>query len=337
MWRYSESREAREGLPDKQRGPFSMRNMEEKSLVQLWKESTDGTMWSRLDVTKELTIIETLATRPRIPQDHLIFRIFRAFPDPSKQIKVVILGQDPYPAILQVSAEEQDPTSRSDWDETQAVSRACGFSFSSPLGCLPLSLRTVMSEILREFPQPSDRRRSGLAISSDYSGDLSYLVGQGVFLLNTFLTIAVDTVSDRGSGIPNSHKSWGTFTTQVLNFIRRICPKAVYLALGGKANDLLKASGITDAIVTDHPAARGGSRNPFAKSGIFIKTDELLEKRGLTKIDWIPMKIAIDIEYYKIPNGVETIEAEAIGAPLEDIPLPPVQDEDITQSSDDEE
>lgn len=282
------------------------------SLLDLWHASTAGTKWSEIDLTEELRVINTLAAPPRIPEDHLIFRIFRAFPDPAKQIKVVLLGQDPYPEMLQI------PVTDGEEDETQAVSRACGFSFSSPLGNnLPFSLRIMIAEILRSFPQPLVERvsaRAGakplpprVAVASDYSGDLSYLVADGVFLLNTFLTIAVDPKSERGNGKPKSHESWVTFTTQVLNFIRRTCPKVVYLALGKQAADLLKASGITDAIETDHPAkARYGGRNPFAGSNIFIQTNALLEKRGLRAIDWIPMKKAIDIKYFDA-SAVETV------------------------------
>ncbi len=266
---------------------------------ELWLAATAGTPWSSVNVKRELDNVEGLALRPRIPDDHLIYRVFRAFPDPRRQIKVVLLGQDPYPEVLGIPTGEED--------QEIPVSRACGFSFSSPLGNLPLSLRIIISEILREYPQPTvergGRRAPRAAVASDYSGDLSYLISEGVFLLNTYLTVSFDGTR----GIPLSHTSWIAFSTQILKFIRRTCPNAVYLALGKKAADLMKASGINDAIECDHPANRFGGRNPFNGSDLFITANALLEKRGVSKVDWIPMKKAVDTKYYVIPPSTMTL------------------------------
>lgn len=282
-------------------------SMQPASLLELWRASTDGTPWCQVNVARELQHIDRLAVRPRIPDDHLIFRIFRAINDPKKQIKVVLLGQDPYPEMLSIPVADADTIAafgsddpREEVDDTphRKVSRACGFSFSSPLGSLPFSLRIMIAEILREYPQPlvpRPNRASRAAVASDFSGDLSHLVADGVFLLNTFLTI--ERQGDRG--MPKSHTSWVCFTTQILNFIRRTCPNAVYLALGKQAADLLKASGVNDAITTDHPAnARFGGRTPFVGSDIFRQANALLETRHVEPIDWIPMKDAVDVNYF---------------------------------------
>lgn len=261
-----------------------------ETLDGLWKSSVKDTPWEELNLTRELQNVEVHAKRPRLPADHLIFRIFRAFRDP-RRIKVVLLGQDPYPEILHIKQGGEDLT----------VSRACGFSFSSPYGSLPLSLRRVFVEILREYPQPPVGKRA--VIASDFSGDLSYLVAEGVFLLNTLLTIEFDGTR----GLPDSHRSWVAFTTQILSFIHRKCPKVVFLALGKKAADILKASDIPDAIETDHPANRFSGRHPFVGSDIFIQTNERLKKRGLTPVDWIPMLVAVDTEYHKEDEDVREL------------------------------
>jgi uracil-DNA glycosylase len=289
------------------------------TLLDLWKQSTDGTVWEEVGINRELVNIDKLALKPRIPDDQLIFRVFRVFPHPELQIKLVLLGQDPYPEIL----------------KNPEVSRACGFSFSSPLGGLPLSLRTMFGEILREFPQEATAKAGSKVpkpvIPSDYSGDLSYLIGEGVFLLNAYLTIE----NEGGRGKPDSHKSWVCFTTQILNFIRRMCPKAVYLALGKKASDLLKASGVTDAIECDHPANRFGGRHPFKGSDIFLQANELLKKRGIEPVDWIPMKNAVDTEYY-IPTEIPRRAPRATKIVLPEEPVA-IQDRKIDEISEGEE
>lgn len=314
------------------------------TLLELWHDSTDGTVWSTMNVTKELNHVEGLARRPRIPADHLIFRVFRAFQDPQRQIKVVLLGQDPYPEVLHIP----DPTQPSDDPRGEevapktAVSRACGFSFSSPLGNLPKSLQTVFSEILREYPQPpvqEGKRAARAAKTTDYSGDLSYLVADGVFLLNTFLTIRMEEDTKGPHGIPKSHTSWLVFTTQVLNFIRRTCPNAVFLAFGRPSADLMKASGITDAIETDHPASRIAGRNPFRGSNVFIRANEILVKRGVVSIDWIPMKTAVDTKYYEVSRAAprSRIITPALAAMLvNQQPKPQVQLEVSSDEDEDE-
>lgn len=310
-----------------------------ETLLELWNESTVGTPWSQLDLNRELTNCEKLAVKPRIPDDHLIFRIFRAFNDPQRQIKVVLLGQDPYPEVLRIPLPFK-PEDLNDGEEepTIQVSRACGFSFSSPLGGIPVSLRTIFREILQEFPQrPPSMGEAGegrklplrRVTYKDYSGDLSYLIADGVMLLNTYLTIHFNGIK----GISASHTSWLAFTTQILNFIRRICPDVVYLALGKNATDLLKASGINDAIECDHPASRGGGRKPFKGSDIFSNANALLVKRGIKAIDWIPMKKSIDCQYY---------DPKIAGPKIKEIlpikePIPVYESHDDLSASDDSE
>ncbi len=256
-----------------------------QTFEELWLQSVQGTPWATLDLSRELRNVEKHAVRPRIPSDHLVFRVFRAFKDPKKQIKVVLLGQDPYPEMLKIVDElnsSQTPLS---------VSRACGFSFSSPHGGLPVSLRKMFVEILREFPKDAE------GPASEYSGDLSYLISEGVFLVNTLLTVHYD--GTRGKS--DSHTSWEAFTTQILGFVRRTCPKAVFLSLGKKAADVLKDSGVTDPIHVDHPANRSVGRNPFVGSNIFLQANERLMKRGLEPVDWVPMRKAVDTKYYEFP------------------------------------
>jgi uracil DNA glycosylase len=272
---------------------------DQKTFYELWEATIKGTSWEKLDVKEELELIESKAVRPRIPADHLVFRLFGEFNRPEEQIRVVLLGQDPYPEILTVPVSEDEDSEAID---TQ-ITRACGFAFSSPHGNLPFSLKIIFREILREYPQEvpeivRGKSRDRRAKAEDYSGDLSYLIGQGVFLLNSMLTLTVKE-GDKTGGPSKLHTSWLCFTKKILNHVKRTCPDAVFVALGKPAKDLYKGAEITDAIEVDHPAnARFGGRNPFLGSGVFQAVDERLVVRGLTPVNWVPMKESVDNFYF---------------------------------------
>lgn len=105
-------------------------------------------------------------------------QIFNAFHLPYKDVKVVILGQDPY----------------------HGVGEAHGFAFSTLSSKLPPSLKNIYKELYDD-----------LGIEKDYNnGDLTPWVKQGVMLLNTGLTVEKDK--------PNSHKNlgWHEFTDVVI-------------------------------------------------------------------------------------------------------------------------
>lgn len=246
-------------------------------LVTLWREAVKGSEWTRLDVTRELQHIEQKIQNDEIlPQKHNIFRIFSIL-TPAK-IKVVLLGQDPYPEMIDIENKDGDHIS---------VPRACGFSFSSPLGKLPMSLRTMFKEM-------------GTENFAKKSGDLSYLVGSGVFLLNTFLTVKFD--EDKGSGRPGSHTSWKCFTHKVLKFIRTENRSVVWMALGDDAKYTMEQASINDNeyIYAAHPASvRFGRRSGgFLGSKIFLRVNDRLRDRKMEPIDWDPMDVSLDVEYY---------------------------------------
>lgn len=294
------------------------------TLHELWMTATLGTGWERLDVRRELEHIERLAVRPRLPWDHLIFRLFKVFKDPAA-IRVVLLGQDPYPEIVSSRVPKRGAVFLEEDDEepeevVEPVPRACGFAFSSPLGKLPLSLRTIITKILVTYPQDEmeiaspakdaapDSKITRKPITSDYSGDLSYLLPQGVFLLNTMLTIELD--EEKGSGRPRTHTSWLPFTHAVLTFIARSFPYTVAMALGRDALRLCEACFPKARIMScDHPAAGrfGGGKNSFKESNIFAEVDQASEKFcrhsevDHKPIDWVPLMHPIDTRYFVRP------------------------------------
>lgn len=249
-------------------------------LNALWRKAVEGTEWTKLDVTRELQHVQQMIQDDEIfPQQHNIFRIFNKL-SPSK-IKVVLLGQDPYPDVVDVEDEDGDMIS---------IPRACGFSFSSPLGKLPLSLRTIFKEI-------------GVENFGKKSGDLCYLVGSGVFLVNTFLTLKID--EGKGTGKPGSHTSWKCFTHKVLKFLKTENRSIVWLALGDDAKYTMEQASINDNeyIYAPHPASiRFGKRaGGFLGSKVFTKVNDKLRDRKVETIDWDPLDVPLDTKYYIKP------------------------------------
>ena len=175
--------------------------------------------------------------------------VFNAFRLSYKDVKVVILGQDPY----------------------HGVGEAHGFAFSTLNTKLPPSLKNIYKELYDD-----------LGIQKDYSnGNLFSWVKQGVMLLNTGLTVEKDK--------PNSHKDlgWHTFTDAVIQKLNEREDPIVFILWGNNA--IAKKQYITNkrhlVIESAHPSPFS-ARNGFFGSKPFSKTNEFLEKNGKSKIRW---------------------------------------------------
>jgi uracil-DNA glycosylase len=177
-------------------------------------------------------------------------QIFNAFNStPFDKVKVVILGQDPY----------------------HGKGQAHGLCFSVPKGIKPPpSLVNIFKEI-----------RNDLNLPIPLEGDLSYWAKQGVFLLNTILTVEAK--------MPASHqgKGWETFTDRVIQVISEQRTGVVFLLWGRFAQN--KAALIDG---TKHHILKAPHPSPFsAHSGFlgckhFSQANALLKQQGLTPIDW---------------------------------------------------
>lgn len=177
--------------------------------------------------------------------------IFSAFEKcPFDKLKVVILGQDPYPT----------------------PGHAHGLCFSVPDTVKPLakSLQNIFKEI-----------ESDLGIPTPKTGNLERWAEQGVFLLNTVLTV--------NAFQPNSHKNfgWETFTDHVIQTISNEHTGIVFLLWGSQAQ--AKASLIDRSkhhiLFAPHPSPLSAYRGFFGCKH-FSKTNELLALQNKTTINW---------------------------------------------------
>ena len=166
-----------------------------------------------------------------------------------EDIKVVIIGQDPY------------------HEEGQAM----GLSFSVPKGIeIPPSLKNIYKEISSE---------TGFAMPNH--GDLTGWAKQGVLLLNSVLTVR--------KGQANSHKNkgWEFFTDGIIKKISENKENVVFLLWGANARSKKALIDTKKHLVleTVHPSPLS-AYNGFFGSGHFVKTNEYLKANGQQIIDW---------------------------------------------------
>lgn len=176
--------------------------------------------------------------------------IFNAFKlTPLSDVKVVILGQDPY------------------HEEGQAH----GLAFSTPDGRpIPRSLSNIFKEINAEYDYP---------IPS--SGCLEKWARQGVFLLNTVLTV------EEGNANSHSKCGWQTFTDNVISILNKQSQPIVFMLWGKQAEK--KKELITNenhlVLITSHPSPFSARRGFFGCDH-FKKANEYLTKNNKKEIDW---------------------------------------------------
>lgn len=181
------------------------------------------------------------------PKKEDLFNAFHV--TPYKDVKVVILGQDPY------------------FNEGQAH----GMCFSVKPGVkIPPSLMNIYKELNLEL---------GLKIPNN--GYLMKWAKQGVFLLNTVLTVR--------KGQPNSHKDigWINFTDAVIELLNKIDRPVVFLLWGNNAKEKKKFLNNKKHLVLEasHPSPFAANRG-FFNCNHFKLANEFLEKNNIQGIDW---------------------------------------------------
>lgn len=219
-----------------------------------WEE-VFNTDTCKYELTSIMEKLKNIAYRGNtiFPLEHEIFNVFELCP--LDNIKVVIIGQDPYPSF----------------DDIVGLPMACGLSFSGRLnGKKPSSLNNVFKEIKRTFPN--------IALNHY---DLTSWAKQGVFLLNTSLTV--------NQGQPESHikeRVWNYFTEYIIRTICEKKPGTIFCLWGAKAKAL--ANGNT-AIISKtkchileagHPSSLNSSGPKFAENDHFAHIYFIIENKN---------------------------------------------------------
>lgn len=181
------------------------------------------------------------------PEDKNQFKAFEL--TPLKEVKVVLLGQDPY----------------------HGPGQAHGLAFSVPEGIpLPPSLRNIFKEISGD-----------LQIEMNENGNLERWAKQGVLLLNTTLTVR--------AGVAGSHQNqgWETFTSQVIKTLSEQCNDLVFLLWGKPASSKKKLIDQSRHHILEsvHPSPLSAYRGFFGCRHFSI-TNRILTEKGLSPVNW---------------------------------------------------
>lgn len=189
---------------------------------------------------------EKAAGKTIYPPGSMIFNAFNT--TPFDQVKVVILGQDPY----------HNP------------GQAMGLSFSVPRGVrIPPSLKNIYKEL-----------QSDLRVAPPDHGDLTHWATQGVFLLNAILTV------ERNKAGAHKNIGWQDFTNVVIRTLSQERQHLVFMLWGGFARKKKSLIDTDQHLVLEaaHPSPLAGGA--FFGSAHFSQANEYLTAHGHQPIDW---------------------------------------------------
>lgn len=183
------------------------------------------------------------------PEWSKVFRAFEACP--FDKLKVVILGQDPYP--------------------TAGHAHGLCFSCEANVRPLPKSLQNMFKEL-----------ESDLGVKAPQNGDLNFWAEEGVLLLNSILTVR------EGKPLSHANKGWEEFTDAVISVINEQSSGVIFLLWGSPAQQKGKHIDETKHIVikAPHPSPLSAYRGFFG-SKPFSRVNEELKKLGKGEIAWV--------------------------------------------------
>jgi uracil-DNA glycosylase len=174
--------------------------------------------------------------------------VLRAFTEPFADVRILIVGQDPYP--------------------TPGHAVGLSFSVDAQVRPIPRSLQNIYREL-----------RSDLEVSPPDSGDLSVWSTRGVLLLNRVLTVA--------PGAPGSHrgKGWEMVTDQAIRALVGRGTPLVAILWGRDAQSLRASLGRVPCIESAHPSPMSADRGFFG-SRPFSRANASLVGQGAQPVDW---------------------------------------------------
>ncbi|MDO4441182.1 MAG: uracil-DNA glycosylase [Moraxella sp.] len=182
------------------------------------------------------------------PPKSLIFNALNT--TPLSDVKVVILGQDPY----------------------HGAGQAMGLSFSVPkIIPKPPSLQNILKELAMDLNIPMSAH-----------GDLTHWAKQGVLLLNATLTV------ENGQAGSHQGRGWEEFTDAIIDVINRQTDRTVFILWGSYAKKKGRFIDTTRHLIltANHPSPLSANRGGFFGSRPFSQTNEYLIRHGKGVIDW---------------------------------------------------
>lgn len=188
---------------------------------------------------------EVAAGRTYLPEGRLVLR---AFERPMSQVRVLVVGQDPYP--------------------TPGHPIGLSFAVDRDVRPVPRSLANIYREL-----------RTDLGISTPQHGDLTAWSDQGVLLLNRVLTVE--------PGRPASHrgKGWEAITETAIRALVARGGPLVAVLWGKDAQTLRPMLGGTPVIASAHPSPMSADRGFFG-SRPFSAVNTMLAEQGGEPVDW---------------------------------------------------
>jgi uracil-DNA glycosylase len=174
--------------------------------------------------------------------------VLRAFTQPLDDVRVLIVGQDPYP--------------------TPGHPIGLSFSVAPDVRPIPRSLQNIYREMVDD-----------LGVRRPTTGDLSPWAAQGVLLLNRVLTVAP------GASGAHRGKGWEQVTDQAIRALVARGGPLVAILWGRDAQSLRPLLGSTPRIESAHPSPMSADRGFFG-SRPFSRANALLVEQGGHPIDW---------------------------------------------------
>lgn len=174
--------------------------------------------------------------------------VFRALSIPVDQVRVVILGQDPYP--------------------TPGMAEGLAFSVPERITKLPPSLKNIFQEYA-----------SDLSLPAPLHGHLGAWVEQGVLLLNRILTVLP------GKPLSHSNLGWEEVTDSILRLLSE--KKVPIICWGKPAQEAAVDAGfsVESIFASPHPSPLSAYRG-FYGSRPFTRINEYRERRGFDPVNW---------------------------------------------------
>ncbi|MBF4608458.1 uracil-DNA glycosylase [Curtobacterium sp. VKM Ac-1393] len=188
---------------------------------------------------------ETASGRPYLPAGA---DVLRAFTTPFDAVKVLVVGQDPYP--------------------TPGNPIGLSFAVDPAVRPVPRSLANIYKELAAD-----------VGVTPPAHGDLRAWSDQGVLLLNRVLTVrAGDAGSHRGKG-------WEAVTDQAVRALVARATPLVAVLWGAQAASVRPLLGDTPVVASAHPSPLSASRGFFG-SRPFSQVNALLQEQGAAPVDW---------------------------------------------------